>query len=128
MMQQVTPVTSVETRSQDDLAAILYTSGTTGRSKGAMLSQQNLASNTEVLVDFWQFSSTDVLLHALPIYHTHGLFVASNVVLATGGTMLFHSSFKVDDVLADLPQSTTCLLYTSPSPRDATLSRMPSSA
>ena len=92
-----------------DLGAILYTSGTTGRSKGAMLSQSNLASNTEVLVDYWKFSAADVLLHTLPIYHTHGLFVATNVVLATGGSMLFHAAFNVDAVLADLPSATAMM-------------------
>jgi malonyl-CoA/methylmalonyl-CoA synthetase len=66
-------------RCNDDLAAILYTSGTTGRSKGAMLSHDNLASNSLSLVDYWRFTKDDVLIHALPIYHTHGLFVASNV-------------------------------------------------
>ncbi|MFK5088421.1 AMP-binding protein, partial [Klebsiella pneumoniae] len=66
------------TRAADDLAAILYTSGTTGRSKGAMLSHDNLASNALTLVDYWQFTERDVLLHALPVYHTHGLFVAVN--------------------------------------------------
>src|SRR5206468_3847161 len=68
-------------RANDDLAAILYTSGTTGRSKGAMLTHDNLASNSVSLVDYWRFSPGDVLIHALPIYHTHGLFVASNVTL-----------------------------------------------
>src|SRR5580765_1979829 len=66
-------------RGNDDLAAILYTSGTTGRSKGAMLSHDNLASNSLSLVGYWRFTKDDVLIHALPIYHTHGLFVASNV-------------------------------------------------
>ena len=65
-------------RGPDDLAAILYTSGTTGKSKGAILSHQNLLSNTKVLKDYWKFTKEDVLLHMLPIYHTHGLFVASN--------------------------------------------------
>src|SRR6185437_14459483 len=64
------------TRANDDLAAILYTSGTTGRSKGAMLTHDNLASNSYSLVDYWRFTDKDVLIHALPIYHTHGLFVA----------------------------------------------------
>src|ERR1700759_4453983 len=68
-------------RTNDHLAAILYTSGTTGRSKGAMLSHDNLASNSYSLVDYWRFTDKDVLIHALPIYHTHGLFVASNVTL-----------------------------------------------
>src|SRR6056297_1307546 len=69
-------------RSKDDLAAFLYTSGTTGRSKGAMLTHENLLSNTEVLVDHWRFTGDDVLLHALPIFHTHGLFVATNIILS----------------------------------------------
>src|SRR6202011_4080374 len=68
-------------RADDDLAAILYTSATTGRSKGAMLTHDNLASNSLTLVDYWRFTDKDVLIHALPIYHTHGLFVASNVTL-----------------------------------------------
>ncbi len=76
-------------RGQDDLAAILYTSGTTGRSKGAMLSQDNLASNALTLVDYWHFTRDDVLIHALPIYHTHGLFVAMNTLLLAGGSMFF---------------------------------------
>src|SRR6266403_2292885 len=70
----------------DDLAAILYTSGTTGRSKGAMLTHDNLASNSLSLVDYWRFTDKDVLIHALPIYHTHGLFVASNVPLFVSGS------------------------------------------
>ncbi len=70
------------TRTRDDLAAFLYTSGTTGRSKGAMLTQENLLSNARTLVELWRFTDDDVLLHALPIFHTHGLFVATNVMLA----------------------------------------------
>ena len=72
-------------RGPDDLAAILYTSGTTGRSKGAMLTHDNLASNALTLVEYWRFTGEDVLIHALPIYHAHGLFVAINVVLVAGG-------------------------------------------
>ncbi len=71
-------------RNTDDLAAFLYTSGTTGRSKGAMLTQGNLLSNAFTLAEYWRFSSDDVLLHALPIFHTHGLFVATNVTLVAG--------------------------------------------
>src|SRR5712672_4818833 len=76
-------------RADDDLAAILYTSGTTGRSKGAMLTHDNLASNSLSLVDYWRFTGNDVLIHALPIYHTHGLFVASNVTLFARASMIF---------------------------------------
>lgn len=76
-------------RANDDLAAILYTSGTTGRSKGAMLTHDNLASNSLSLVGFWRFTDKDVLIHALPIYHTHGLFVATNVTLFARASMIF---------------------------------------
>ena len=96
-------------RKGDDLAALLYTSGTTGRSKGAMLSQDNLLSNAQVLVEEWRFSDADVLLHALPIFHTHGLFVASNVILAVGGAMIFLPKFDVDTVIAQLPRATTMM-------------------
>jgi malonyl-CoA/methylmalonyl-CoA synthetase len=93
----------------DDLAAILYTSGTTGRSKGAMLSHGNLASNALALIDLWRFTSKDVLIHALPIYHTHGLFVASNTVALSGAHMLFRRSFVADDVFTLLPQATALM-------------------
>ncbi|OYU03022.1 MAG: malonyl-CoA synthase [Sphingomonadaceae bacterium PASS1] len=93
----------------DNLAAILYTSGTTGRSKGAMLSHGNLASNAFTLRDYWRFNSDDTLLHALPIFHTHGLFVATNVTLASGASMIFHSAFDVEDVLEALPRATAMM-------------------
>ncbi|MEW9920930.1 malonyl-CoA synthase [Marimonas sp. MJW-29] len=96
-------------RAPDDLAAFLYTSGTTGRSKGAMLTQNNLLSNAETLVDYWHFSSDDVLLHALPIFHTHGLFVATNVILAAGGAMIFLPKFDLDQMIAALPKATTLM-------------------
>ena len=96
-------------RGADDLAAILYTSGTTGRSKGAMLSHENLLSNARVLADLWQFTDRDVLLHALPIFHTHGLFVASNTSFLTGGQMIFLPGFDVDQVLAALPMATAMM-------------------
>ncbi len=91
------------------LAAILYTSGTTGRSKGAMLSHGNLLSNAEVLAGLWRFTAQDVLLHALPIFHTHGLFVASNISLLTGGKMIFLPGFDAATVLRLLPQATTMM-------------------
>jgi malonyl-CoA/methylmalonyl-CoA synthetase len=93
----------------DDTAAILYTSGTTGRPKGAILSQGNLASNAGVLCRAWGFSADDVLLHALPIHHAHGLFVAINCVLASGSAMVFLPRFDVEDVLATLPRCTVMM-------------------
>ncbi|MCF6326872.1 MAG: malonyl-CoA synthase [Devosiaceae bacterium] len=96
-------------RDGEDLAALLYTSGTTGRSKGAMLSQNNLISNARTLVDVWKFSAKDVLLHALPIFHTHGLFVASNVSLVAGGSMIFLNRFDLDTVIENLPRATTMM-------------------
>ncbi|PLL11800.1 malonyl-CoA synthase [Tabrizicola sp. TH137] len=93
----------------EDLAAILYTSGTTGRSKGAMLTHRNLLSNAEVLVREWRFTAGDVLLHALPIFHTHGLFVASNVALLSGGAMIWLPGFEAGAVLRHLPQATVMM-------------------
>lgn len=86
-------------RGADDLAALLYTSGTTGRSKGAMLSHGNLVSNTRALQQAWRFDQRDVLIHALPIFHTHGLFVASNVTLFSGASMIFLPKFDPAQVL-----------------------------
>src|SRR5579862_7697401 len=88
-----------------DLAALLYTSGTTGRSKGAMLTQENLLSNARVLAHAWRFTADDVLLHALPIFHTHGLFVATNVVLVAGASMLFLPKFDDGEVLRLMPRA-----------------------
>jgi malonyl-CoA/methylmalonyl-CoA synthetase len=96
-------------RTKDDLAAILYTSGTTGRSKGAMLTHENLASNAEALVGLWRFTEDDVLIHALPVFHTHGLFVATNVALLSGATMLFQPRFDADLVIASLPRATSLM-------------------
>ncbi|TIT18039.1 MAG: malonyl-CoA synthase [Mesorhizobium sp.] len=96
-------------RGPDDLAAILYTSGTTGRSKGAMLSHENLASNARVLVDLWRFTAADVLIHALPVFHTHGLFVATNVVLMAGASMLFETKFDPARIVSLLPRATALM-------------------
>ncbi|WP_323780633.1 malonyl-CoA synthase [Leisingera sp.] len=93
----------------DDLAAFLYTSGTTGRSKGAMLTQNNLLSNARTLAEEWHFTANDVLLHALPIFHTHGLFVATNVTLAAGGSMIFMPKFDLDQIIARMPEATTMM-------------------
>src|SRR5689334_446332 len=91
------------------LAALLYTSGTTGRSKGAMLSRANLASNAETLMQAWEFTADDVLLHALPIFHVHGLFVAINTVLAAGSSMLFVARFDADEIVRLLPRATVMM-------------------
>jgi malonyl-CoA/methylmalonyl-CoA synthetase len=93
-------------RSVDDVAAILYTSGTTGRSKGAMLTHRNLLSNARTLVGLWGFTPTDVLLHALPIYHVHGLFVALHCALLAGATTRFLPRFDVEEVLPALAGAT----------------------
>jgi malonyl-CoA/methylmalonyl-CoA synthetase len=93
----------------DALAAMLYTSGTTGKPKGAMLSRGALADNAATLADVWHFTSADVLLHALPVFHVHGLFVATNTVLAAGASMLFLPRFDVDSVIAHLPRSTVLM-------------------
>ncbi len=93
-------------RRPDDLAALLYTSGTTGRSKGAMLTHLNLLSNAQALLDLWQITATDRLIHALPVFHTHGLFVAMNTALLAGTSVRFMARFEPDVIIAALPQST----------------------
>lgn len=93
-------------RHPHDLAAILYTSGTTGRSKGAMLSHENLSSNAQVLKKFWHWSKDDVLLHALPLFHVHGLFVACHGALLNGSKMIFLPKFDAGQVMRHLPRST----------------------
>ncbi len=90
----------------DDLAAILYTSGTTGRSKGAMLSHNNLLSNAQVLKEYWGWQPNDVLIHALPIFHVHGLFVALHGALLNGSKMIWLSKFDPKIVMQKLPEAT----------------------
>ena len=102
-------VFAVENCGDDDLAALLYTSGTTGRSKGAMLTHANLLSNAEALAREWRYTADDVLLHALPIFHTHGLFVATNVTLISGASMLFLPGFDPDAILRLLPRATVLM-------------------
>lgn len=96
-------------RDKEDLAVFLYTSGTTGFPKAAMLTQENLLSNARALKEEWQFDSNDVLLHALPLYHSHGLFVATNVTLLAGGSMIFLPKFDLDQIIEYLPQTTTMM-------------------
>ena len=101
---------TVAQKAEDDLAAILYTSGTTGRSKGAMLTHRNLLSNAEVLKDYWGWRSAeeggDVLIHALPIFHVHGLFVAMHGALLNGSKMLWFGKFDPKRIVARLPEAT----------------------
>ena len=99
----------VEPRAASDLAAILYTSGTTGRSKGAMLTHANLLSNAATLKDLWGWSSDDVLIHILPIYHVHGLFVALHGALLAGASVLFHRGFDLARVIADFARGTVLM-------------------
>ena len=101
------PLTAV--RATDDLAAILYTSGTTGRSKGAMLSHGNLASNAHALSEEWGWLASDVLLNALPIFHVHGLFIASHCALLNSTPMIFLEKFDASEVMARLPDATVMM-------------------
>jgi malonyl-CoA/methylmalonyl-CoA synthetase len=100
---------AIEPRAPSDLAAILYTSGTTGRSKGAMLSHANLLSNAQTLHSLWGWSGNDVLIHILPIYHVHGLFVALHGALLAGASVLFHRGFDPDAVIGDLAHATVMM-------------------
>jgi malonyl-CoA/methylmalonyl-CoA synthetase len=96
-------------RAADDVAAIIYTSGTTGRSKGAMLTHRNLASNAEALVQAWAYTADDVLLHALPIFHVHGLFISLHCALLTGSPMLWLDKFDDAQVLAALSRASVMM-------------------
>ena len=107
--ESATPHDAIAELTDRDLAAILYTSGTTGRSKGAMLTHRNLASNAETLVKAWHFSAEDRLIHALPIFHTHGLFVACNVTLMAGASMLFLPKFDADVIFEELPHGSVMM-------------------
>ncbi|MBS0254738.1 MAG: AMP-binding protein [Proteobacteria bacterium] len=103
------PLDTITPRGRDDLAAICYTSGTTGRSKGAMITQGNLLSNAATLIDLWRFSPDDRLLHVLPIFHVHGLFVALHCALLSGATILFEHGFDVARTRARLGEATVLM-------------------
>ncbi len=96
-------------RTGEDIAAILYTSGTTGRPKGAMLSHRALATNAATLVEHWRFTAEDCLIHALPIFHTHGLFVATNVIMMAGASMHFLPTFDAAAIVRLMPQSSVLM-------------------
>jgi malonyl-CoA/methylmalonyl-CoA synthetase len=106
---RLAPLEDTHQAAPDDLAAILYTSGTTGRSKGAMLSHAALAANGQALTDAWGFTDADVLLHALPIYHVHGLFIALHCVFLSGSKVLWLPKFDEADVLAAMPRATVMM-------------------
>jgi malonyl-CoA/methylmalonyl-CoA synthetase len=105
----VAPQKEIAAMQPDDLAVIIYTSGTTGRSKGAMLTHRNLTANANVLIKYWQFCAADVLLHALPIFHVHGLFVANHCALLSGAKMLWRSRFDARTTVADLSRGTVMM-------------------
>ncbi len=107
--QRTAPENYVEQMAKDDLAAILYTSGTTGRSKGAMLSHENLASNALSLHKIWHWQPDDILLHALPIFHVHGLFVALHCALLGGSSIWFLPRLDVDALIRLIPKSTVLM-------------------
>ncbi len=95
--------------SADDIASIIYTSGTTGRSKGAMLSHGNLLSNAQTLIDIWGLTRNDVLIHALPIFHVHGLFVALHTMLLNGAKTIFLPRFDVSEAISLMPRATVLM-------------------
>lgn len=98
-----------EQKSKDDIAIIMYTSGTTGQPKGAMLTHGNLMSNAKALTELWQFGSDDVLLHALPVFHAHGLFISTNCAILSKSKIIFLEKFDVDVVESYLPKSTVMM-------------------
>jgi malonyl-CoA/methylmalonyl-CoA synthetase len=103
------PMLEIVSRNADDLAAILYTSGTTGRSKGAMITHRNLSSNALTLYQYWGFQKDDILLHALPLFHVHGLFVAAHTALLNahqGGRLIFHTKFDAKAAIASFARAT----------------------
>lgn len=107
--KECVPLRECEPRSADDIAAIVYTSGTTGRSKGAMLTHANLAANAQALCDAWGFTDQDVLLHALPIFHVHGLFVALHCSFLSGCATLWFDRFDDAQVIEALPRATVMM-------------------
>jgi malonyl-CoA/methylmalonyl-CoA synthetase len=103
------PLRRTAKREPDDLASLIYTSGTTGRSKGAMITHRNIASNAETLHVYWGFVPGDVLLHALPIFHVHGLFVALHTALLNGSRILWMPKFDLEELMRLLPRATVLM-------------------
>ncbi len=110
MLQMVQPESFAPVpRAPDDPAAMLYTSGTTGRPKGAVLTHGNLRANAEALIEAWAFTERDTLIHALPIHHVHGLFVAVHVPMMAGSRLLWLPRFDADAILETMPQATALM-------------------
>lgn len=109
LLRETQPHTAVYEAQPEDPAAILYTSGTTGRSKGAVLTHYNLASNCQALLETWHYTAEDTLIHALPIFHIHGLFVAANMTLASGASMYWLAKFDAEAILDLLPSATVLM-------------------
>lgn len=103
---QCAPELEVENVKSDDLACMVYTSGTTGLPKGAMITHGGLQANAEALVEYWKFSRKDVLLHSLPFYHIHGMFISLNCTWMSRSSAIFLPRFDIKDILHYLPQST----------------------
>jgi malonyl-CoA/methylmalonyl-CoA synthetase len=108
-LENVAPSFDTRAAAADDLAVIIYTSGTTGRSKGAMVTHANLTTNAAVLKEYWRFTKSDVLIHALPVFHVHGLFVALHPILLAGARVLFQRKFDSKAVLAAIPRATSLM-------------------
>ena len=104
-----TPLSLIEAVAENDPAVLLYSSGTTGKPKGIPLSHKNIATNARLLSQAWQFTEKDVLLHALPMFHAHGLFISLGCVLTTGSRMIYQASFNPDKVMAALPDATVMM-------------------
>jgi malonyl-CoA/methylmalonyl-CoA synthetase len=109
LAREAPPRRAVTPRADEDTAALLYTSGTTGRPKGVPLSHRNLRSNAETLVQVWAFSADDVLLHALPVFHVHGLFVALHCALLSGCAMIFLPKFDAETVCRELTRASVMM-------------------
>lgn len=109
LRSEQTPLARIETVAADDPAVLLYSSGTTGKPKGIPLSHKNIATNAFALSRAWQFAGEDVLLHALPMFHAHGLFISLGCVLSTGARMIYQSKFDPEQVLAAIPEATVMM-------------------
>ena len=109
LVQRAFDESEIVATNSSDTAVIIYTSGTTGRSKGAMVTHENLITNADALINLWRFSDADMLIHALPIFHVHGLFVANHCALTSGATIIWHERFDLDRIMNALPTATVLM-------------------